>query len=61
MNNYKEEDFMPRIFPLGDRYKNLTKKQIEKLFSKHVAKNRVVKYIKFFNSIAVYYKPESEC
>jgi hypothetical protein len=60
MKGYKEIDYCPRIFPVGDKCKNLTGKQIERLFTKQVAKNRVVKYLKSINSIAVYYKPEVE-
>lgn len=63
MNDDKKIDYATygtRIYPIGDRFKNLNEKQIEKLFSQQVAKNRKVKYIKYINSVAVYYKPEVE-
>ena len=63
MNKDKKIDYATygsRIFPIGDRFKHLTKKQIERLFSQQVAKNRKVKYLKSINSVAVYYKPEVE-
>lgn len=63
MNEDKKIDYATygtRIYPIGDRCKNLTEKQIERLFSKQVAKNKKVKYLKSINSVAVYYKPEVE-
>jgi|MDSW01.1.fsa_nt_gb hypothetical protein len=60
MKNYKQKDFLPRVYPLGGRCKNLTKKQIETMFSMHVAKNRIVKYVESMHSVYVYYKPEVE-